>query len=81
MDKPERGVMYAMVNCERILVPVEQLGMFESCIQVEASYEKNEDGKYETHMYIGETPKLPRVELVHSDQVTAWRVAGKMRNK
>lgn len=81
MDKPEQPIMYALVNCERVLVPVEQLGMFQSCIQVESAYEKREDGKYESIQFISEMPKLPQVSLVHSDQVTAWQVLGKLRAK
>ncbi len=81
MAKRNQPTMYAIVNCERVLVPVEQLGMFESCMQVETSYDKDEEGKYHTNFFISEMPKLPRIELVQQDQVTAWQVAGKLRSK
>ena len=79
--KPPVPTMYAMVDCRKVLVPVEQLGIFESCMQVESAYEKDSTGEYKTNLFISETPKLPSVELVSADQVTAWQVAGKLRAK
>lgn len=79
--KPSPPTMYAIVDCTKLLVPVEQLGIFESCMQVEERYEKDANGEYRTNQWISEIPKLPKVQLISEAEVTAWRVAGKMRTK
>lgn len=79
--KPPSPTMYAIVDCTKLLVPVEQLGIFESCMQVEERYEKGDDGEYRTNQWISEIPKLPKVQLISENEVIAWQVAGKMRTK
>lgn len=79
MAKRNTPTMYALVTVNKVLVPVEQLGMFESCMQLETAYNRDEAGQYTETKYISEQPKLPSVELVSMDQVVAWQVAGKMQ--
>ena len=81
MAKRKQPTMYAMVDMAKVLVPVEQLGMFESCMRVEERYEKGDDGEYRTAQWISEIPKLPTLTLVTEGEVIAWQVAGKMRTK
>lgn len=71
--------MYALVNANRMLVPVEQLGIFESCMQLEMAYSRDENNNYVETKFISEIPKLPMVELVREEQVIAWKVAGKLK--
>jgi hypothetical protein len=79
MAKRKPPTLYALVDCNKLLIPVEQLGMFESVMQVEQAYEKNSEGKYDTVHWVSEIPKMPSFTLVGQEQITAWQVIGKMR--
>jgi hypothetical protein len=85
MDNSERKQLWAKVNLHNVLIPVEQLYMFESCMQIEEKWvskddpnnkTNNKESYYET--FIREVPKLPTVTLVSNDEVVTMQVRARM---
>ena len=75
--------MWAKVSFGEYMVPVEQLGMFESLQRVEGKYISSDDASnttgsgFYTH-WLSQTAKTPNVELFTNEQVEAMRVLGAM---
>lgn len=85
MDNSDRKPLWAKVNLSNVLIPVEQLYLFESCMQIEEKWiakddpRNAKDGKesyYES--FIREVPKLPTVHLVSNDEVIAMQVKSRL---
>lgn len=75
--------MWAKVSFGEYMVPVEQLGMFESLQRVEGKYIASDNptnttghGFY-TH-WLSQTRQMPSVELFSDEQYEAMRVLGVM---
>jgi hypothetical protein len=75
--------MWAKVSFGEYLVPVEQLGMFESLQRVEGKYTPSDAANnstghgFYTH-WLSQTKQMPNVELFTDEQVEAMRVLGVM---
>lgn len=75
--------MWAKVTFGEYMVPVEQLGIFESLLRVDSRYIGSSDpsnttgnGFYTYWLAQTQTSKMPNVELFTNDQVEAMRVLG-----
>ena len=75
--------MWAKISFGEYMVPVEQLGMFESLQRVDSKYigagdPSNTTGNGFYTYWLAQTSKMPNVELFTNDQVEAMKVLGAM---